>query len=263
MKALLCDAFCSNIEIRQVPAGYAVVTPYRSMDDDPIMFYIIREGTEGTHWRLEDDGMQVPLIEAAGVNISSGLRGDAFNALLGEYGVLFDTEARTLKTSPIVTDQIGLSSIQFLALLLRLQDLVLLTQERVKKAWREDALSEIHRSFDSIAVVEENAPVSDEFSIYPADAVIRYNESPPLAVYLGTSDARALQALVLKMELEKYRSIPCYVVLMVERSKDNPLNEPTYALSQARLDSVLTFRGAERDSMSAMQRMLEKGSLLH
>ena len=56
------------------------------------------------------------------------------------------------------------------------------------------------------------------------------------------------------MELEKYQGKPARVVLLVERAKKNPLNEPTYALAQARLDDVLSFRGVETDTMAALQR---------
>lgn len=252
MKELLCKAFCDGLQVRRVPAGLAVATPFRLADGDPVAFYVIeRDGA----WRIEDDGEQVPLLETA-VDISRGRRKEAFVQLLAEYGATFDAEARTLVIGPCHEAEVPAAALRFTALLLRLHDIALLSRQSVRTTFREDVLAAMKESFGMAANISEAAPVSDKLENYPADVVVTADKVPPMAVYFGTSDEAALRALVLKMETEKYREIPCHVVLLLEQAKENPLREPTYALAQARLDKVLSYRGAEADALLAMRRMV-------
>lgn len=259
MKELLCRAFCAALSVRQVPLGYAVQTPYENADGDPLLLYFVRHESDRHRWRIEDDGTQVPFLEASGVNLR-GTRGEAFGELLTEYGASFDNDARTVVTPFFKEEDLGRAAVRFVGLLLRLQDLALLDTRTVRSTFRDDALAAIHQAFDGKAEVEEAAPVSDEFKGYEADVVLRSKGLPPLAVFLATSEERALLALVLKMETEKYRSVDSRVVLLLERSKDNPVKESTYALAQSRLDGVLSFRGAEHDAMARLSRVFATGS---
>jgi hypothetical protein len=253
MKDLLCQAFCASLKVRAVPVGYAVETPYTNADADPLLLYYVRDGL-GKKFRIEDDGTQVPFLEANGVDLKGQARGEAFQYLLTEYGSYYDAEARVIHTTYLPESELGEASIKFVALLLRLQDLALLSPHVVRSTFREDVITAIRGAFGSTATVEESAPVSSELAAYHADCVITAPNRVPLAVYLGLTEERALQALVLKMELEKYRSQNSRVVLILEKAKDNPLRESTYALSQARLDKVLSFRGVEADSMATLQK---------
>ena len=123
-------------------------------------------------------------------------------------------------------------------------------------------MAAIREVFGGTATIKEFAPVSDDLAAYHADCVISDRDVPPLAIYLGVSEERALQALVLKMELEKYRQRSNRVVLILEKSKENPLRESTYALAQARLDDVLSFRGVKTDVMQALVREFRGTSVL-
>jgi uncharacterized protein DUF1828 len=255
MKDILCQAFCSSLKMRQVPCGYAVETPYSNSDGDPLLLYYVRDPT-GHQWSIEDDGTQVPFLEANGVDLSGQARGEAFEYLLAEYGASFDREERNIHTSFMPEAELGHASIKFVAMLLRLQDLALLSPHVVRSTFRDDVITAIKEAFGNTATIEEAVPVNKQLSAYHADCVISSNDEriSPLAIYLGLSEERALQALVLKMELEKYRHTRSRVVLILERAKENPLRESTYALAQARLDDVLSFRGVETDAMQALQR---------
>lgn len=251
MKDQLCQAFCAQLHVEELLAGWAVTTPYRQPDGDPIMLFIMK--APGGKVRLEDDGAQIALLEAGGVNLDPNKsRGQALHEILGQYDAWHDVASGLIHTDEISLEDAPGVALQFMACMLRIHDLALLTRERVRKTWQEDALQDIHKAFDGVAKVEDHAPVSPNFAGFPADAVIRAEGSPPLAVFMATNDAKGLQALVLKMELERYQSIPSNVVLMVERAKDNPLREPTYAHAQSRLDAVLTYRGAESEAMAAL-----------
>lgn len=254
MKEALCQAFCAALDVQRVPSGLAIKTPYSFDDGDPIILYAmtVRHGV----YRIEDSGVQIPMIEASGATLHDGTRGEGFKVLLGEYGLEFDRDAMVVRTPEVSEADVGGAALKLLAFMLRLQDFMLLTPERVRQTWQEDALKSLHMTFDDIATVEEHAPVYAETAAIPVDAVVRFHDPamPPLAVFLATTDAKGLQALVLKMELEKYQAKPARVVLLVELAKKNPLLEPTYALAQARLDNVLAYRGVETDTMNALER---------
>lgn len=253
MKHLICDAFCDSLDVRAVPAGYAITTPYENADGDPILVYFVRD--ERGRWRLEDDGTQVPLLEASGVDLKGMPRGEAFKSLMEEYGAFYNPDACTIQSPPMPEDELGAGAVRFVALLLRLQDLALLHPQIVRSTFRADALAAIHQEFDGKADVEEQADFSPEISGHEADVIIRAGRASPLAVFLGTQEERALQALVLKMEAEKYRQIAGAVVLMVERAKANPIRETTLSLSMARLDAVVSFRESQKDTMERLRRI--------
>ncbi len=254
MKELLCKAFCANLHVERVPAGWAVQTPYRLPDGDPVMFFIMTVSDSTA--RLEDDGATVALLEAAGVSLErKGARFKAFEGLLDQHQATYDDDAGVITTETVSLDEIPFLAINFTALMMRVHDLALLTVERVKQSWRDDAVQALHDRFDPVAQVEEGTQVSPSSGLL-ADVVLRFPLAPPVAVMLATTDAKGLQALVLKMELEKYQGTDTPVVLLVERAKENPLKESTYALAQSRLDGVHTFRGAEMEAMSAISRLV-------
>lgn len=256
MKRLLCEAFCASLEARQVPVGWAVETPFTDTDGDPLVIYLVRDTESG--WRVEDDGCQVPMLEACGVDLTRKTRSAAFNYLLAEYGVLFDSEERTLHTTSIVEKDLGRIAVRFAEFLVRLQDLALLSVPNVRNLFREDAIQAIHQAFSAQAEIEERAELSEGVAGLTADIIVRPpNNKPALAIFIGTSEERALSALVMKMEAEKYAGIPAYVALLVEQSKKNPIADRTLGLAWSRLDRVLSFRGTEKIAMNSLAKLVD------
>jgi hypothetical protein len=247
MKDLLCEAFCDSLDVRTIPAGFAVRTPYATLDGDPLLLYLMRERDD--LWRIEDDGAQVALVEGSGADLSGKTRREVFERLLHEYGASFDENTRTLSTPPYAQGVLGSAALRFVGLLLRLQDLALLAPHTVRSTFRDDALVAIREAFGNTASIEEAASLSPAMLGHEADVVIRHSTDTPVAVYFATSEERALMALVSKMEAEKYLAVEGKVVLMVERAKNNPVREATYGLALARLDGVLSFREAQGEAM--------------
>lgn len=256
MKRELCNAFCSQLHVERVPAGWAVQTPYRHPDGDPLMFFIMTV-CDGIA-RLEDDGATLAVLEANGVSMDSkGARYETLLSLLSDHDAYFDGDEGVIRSPDLAIAEVPNAAVKFMALMLRIHDLALLNVDRVRKTWRDDAVADIHRQFDPISTVEENVLVIPGTGSLFADVVIRAVGVAPIAVILATSNGKGLQALVLKMELEKYQHKEATVLLLVERAKENPLAEPTYALAQSRLNGVHTYRGAELDAMSAIGRYLQ------
>lgn len=143
MKEELCRAFCNEISVREVPVGLVVSTPFRRSDGDPIGFYVVRNQSAPSMARLEDDGQTVPYLEACGVDFETQTRAKAFHALLVEYGAQYDEHEALIHTTFIPETEIPRVAIRFTALLLRLTDFLLLTQEHVESTFREDATKRI------------------------------------------------------------------------------------------------------------------------
>jgi hypothetical protein len=261
MKEELCKAFCARLHVERVPSGWAIQTPYKLPDGDPVMFFIITV-SDGVQ-RLEDNGATVAMLEASGVSLEKkGARFQAFQELLVQHGASYDDDAGVICTVDMPTQDIPDTAVNFTALMLRVHDLAMLSVERVSQSWRDDALRDIHEKFDATAKVEEQVLVSPKVGSIAPDVVIRPVSGPPVAIFLGTTQAKGLTALVLKMEMEKYQEQNYPVVLIIERAKDNPIAEGTLALAQSRLNGVHTYRGAEFDMVEALTRYVQPNETL-
>jgi hypothetical protein len=138
MKAELCEAFCNDLMVTNVPAGLAVGTTFIGPGGDHIGFYVIGPDASGA-WMLQDDGSTVPYIEASGADLGIPTRQAAFNQMLEECGANYDDDSCELRVGPLQIDEVPQAAMRFVALLLRIQDLALLTAERAKSTWVETA----------------------------------------------------------------------------------------------------------------------------
>jgi len=146
MKEELCRAFCNEISVKEVPIGLAVSTSFRRSDGDAIAFYVVRNATLSGIAHLEDDGQTIPYLEACGVDFQTQTRRKAFDALLNEYGVEYDENENIIKTSNMKENDLPRAALHFVALLLRLFDFLLLTQEHVESTFKEDAAKSIKQA---------------------------------------------------------------------------------------------------------------------
>src|ERR687885_1710205 len=127
MREQLCEAFCNDLMVRQVPAGLAVSTAFSTHDGDRIGFYVVKE--EGTStYRIEDDGVTLPTLEGSGVDFRSGTRGEALAELLGEYSVKMDDEAGEFFMSGLTEETLPAAALKFVAFSLRVRDFMLMTE---------------------------------------------------------------------------------------------------------------------------------------
>jgi hypothetical protein len=170
VKDELCKAFCDQLRVREVPAGLAISTAFSYSDCEPLGFYVV--GPDALNrFRIEDDGTTIPLIEADGIDLETTTRQEAMAALLTEYDVHYDADRGDLTTPPLTAAQVPSAAFKFVALLLRLQDLILLTPERAASTFREDATKAIRESLGARAVIKENEPIA------PADTSHRLHQS--------------------------------------------------------------------------------------
>lgn len=253
-KELICSAFCDQVAVRSVPAGFAVQTPFTSADGDPIGFYVVRSEVNPALFRLEDSGTIVPMLDAAGVNLKSGNRAEAFERILEEYGAQFEDETYEVHTAFMEEKDIASSALNFVALLLRLQDLELLTPELVENTFKEDASKAITQRFHNQAQLARDTSVSSELSNYVVDMLISKGQDDPVAVYFATSEPRVDEALILWME-SHLKNIPCKVILLLEHAKPKQVSERALARAQNFLEAVPVFRGFEPDAMEKIAKV--------
>jgi hypothetical protein len=126
----LCEAFCNEISVKEVPVGLAVSTPFRRSDGDAVSFYVVYDSLMPGLAHLEDDGETMPYLEACGVDFDTQTRMRALQQLLSEHNAEYDETEATIRTPNMVRDKIPQAALHFVALLLRLADFLLLREEQ-------------------------------------------------------------------------------------------------------------------------------------
>lgn len=160
MKEALCRAFCGDLTLTDVPLGYAVSTTFQRSDGDAVGFYIVRDKLHAGRFRLEDDGTTIPFLKAAGVEFSTETRASAFAELLETYEVEFDEAEMLLHTGLLEEAALPSAAMRFVAFMLRMNDFVLLTREKVASTFKEDAIRMIRERVGDRAIVIEGEAVS-------------------------------------------------------------------------------------------------------
>lgn len=249
MKDQLCRAFCDNLEVREVPAGMAVSTPFTAADGDRVGFYIAAQSEPGIY-RIEDDGTTLPMMEANGLDFSSGTRGEAMAELLREYGVLIDEETREFAMEHVPEAEVAAAAMRFVAFSLRVRDFALMTEARVIGSFRDDVAKLLRQIIGDRATVSEREPVAPRLADFIADFVIRAADRPPVGVFLGMSNQRVLEAVVIQFRATYETREPCSIIALLERGQS--VTAPVRRQAANRLSAVTEFRG---DEIAAINRI--------
>lgn len=248
IKTSLCEEFCGQLTVRQVPAGYAVGTEFSGIGGDPIGFYIVGPDAVGKY-RIEDDGATVTILEACGAHLEIESRAKAFSELLAEYGASFNDDQGEIYTPAVGQGDIPKAAIKFVALLLRLQDLLMTTHEKAANTFKEEALRELRKTLGSRAEVSEDEAVNEKLSEWQADAVIRAPNRDPVAVFLVLTDTRLYEAIMMQMMATYQVREPCKVVALLEKQTSVSAKASAHATNRV---SIRRFRGDEQAAMNAI-----------
>ena len=184
LKKQLCEEFCDALLVRDVPIGLAVGTNYEGIDGDQIGFYVERVKATG-HYRIIDDALSIPTLEALGADVEkNATRKEIFETLLKQYGVIFNSENGELSTAEIPEPEVPHAALQFLAFLLRVQDLAFMSVERAASTFKQDALALLKQVInDRAEIIGEDFIVGSGLDEIPADAGILANGKPPVAIF--------------------------------------------------------------------------------
>jgi hypothetical protein len=250
----ICNAFCGQIIVRDVPAGLAVQTPFAMQDGDLLGFYVVKS-SDSDDFRLEDAGLLVPMIEASGANLETGTRAKEFRALLDEYGAEYDSDSMEICSSFMPARDIPAAAVQFVAMLLRVQDLQLLRTDVVENTFKDDAKAAISSLLAAVADIEFDAPPDPELADYSADIVIRSKATgAAAAVYLGTTEGHVSEAVSAWLEAQ-LKSCSVKISMLCETEKP-PVTHKLMRRASNRLDSVSFFRDDETAAIEKIARQI-------
>ena len=259
MKEQLCHAFCGNLQVRDVPIGLAVSTAFSWADGDRIGFYIAHNTENDTH-RIEDSGLLLTFLRAGGFNIKTAARENALDDLLSETGVMLDRDDGTFYIDDLTEADVPSAAMRFMAFLMRSRDLLLLAEPRVATTFREDVARQLAEQVGSRATISRDEPVAPTVTEFKPDYVVRAPERAPVGVFLGTSDARVLEALFVHMRAKHVLHVPCVIVTVIEREKN--ISSAVRQQASNHLDAVTYYRGHE---LEAIQRVADEalGETVH
>lgn len=252
MKEALCQVFCGDLKLTDVPVGYAVTTTFRRDDGDSVAFYIVRDQARLGSYRIEDDGTTIAFLEAAGVDFSTETRAEALTVLLESHGIQFDEDEMLLHTGSMREHELPKAAMRFLSFMLRINDFLLLTRDRVASTFKEDAASGIIEKINGRAVVEQDVAVSDELSDTIPDMVIRAPNRSPVAVFFGSSPQRVNDAIFLQMRAIYEVQEDVQVVALLER--ETVIGHDLRRRAANRLAALPIFRGDEPSAISRIER---------
>jgi hypothetical protein len=252
VKEALCHAFCGDLKLTDIPVGYAVTTTFRRDDGDSVAFYIVRDKARDGAYRIEDDGTTVAFLEASGVDFSTETRAEAFASLLDRHGVEFDEDEMLLHTGVMREVDLPKAAMRFLSFMLRINDFLLLTKDRVTSTFKEDAAARILEKMAGRAVVEQDAPVSVELSDTIPDMVIRAHDRVPVAVFFGSSPQRVNDAIFLQMQALYEAHEDVQVIALLER--ENVIGHDLRRRAANRLTALPIYRGDEPSAIGRIER---------
>lgn len=251
MKEQLCRAFCDELIVRNVPMGLAVSTAFSLPDGDRVGFYVKKQPQVDVY-ELQDSGLIFPSLEANGLNLKNKNRREAFNSLLNEYGIHLDEDDREFRLPNVHESDLPAASLRFVSFLLRVYDLLLLNEERVASTFRSDVEQRLRQALGEQASIEENAPISSDLAEFMPDFVIRASDRNPVGVYLGTSDARILEALFVQMRAIHEVKNPVSIIALLEN--DRAITKKVRQQASNRLTAVTHYRGDEAAAISRITR---------
>jgi hypothetical protein len=251
MKEQICKAFCGNLSVREVSAGFAIGTPYTGISGEPLGFYAAGPDGDG-RYRLMDDGSIIPLIEASGASLDGDTRYLAFTEILKEYRASYIDSERQVTIEHVTLNELPAKSIQFIALLLRVQDLLLMTRERVESSFREDVLEKIRERFYGRAEITENEPVSPDLAEVTPDMVITANQKQPVAIFIANSAQKISEAVILHLLSTQKAKKPVRVVAVLD--EDSSIPKKAERRANNFLDAVPIFGGDGKDAIDRIER---------
>lgn len=252
LKSVLSRTFCEAIEVRPVPMGLAVRSPFDDNSGDNLTFYV-RETGDG--YQLEDDGSYLPHLVAAGIDIERGQRRQLLDNILASSGAYWDTETLEIKSRPLTNVSDGV--VNFMSALMRVRDLELLTKEIVRSTFREDAIEAISSALHRDFTIETNAQLSREFSENPADVVLTPRDGGrKLGVFLVNNPTPFVEAELLHSEIEKEGLHHQFgaAALIEDMQKIPIIGSKRFQRAQNRGLPMPVFRGDENAAMSALSR---------
>jgi hypothetical protein len=225
-KEMLCQEFCDRVSIHEVPIGYVLKTPFVMPDGDPIAIYARRNGRNPDMFRLEDSGLMMGELEAAGFDLESEARLDTLGELLEDHNAQFDEDECLFHTDYMRSDELLRASFGFCQLLVRLPDLALTVSERTRRSFFEDLLRIVETQFEGYTI-QIRKPLRADMNDYQVDIIVRADDGRVLAIYAATSEIKALESLLFWKECQDRGVEHLRSMLVLERANPGYIKKRT------------------------------------
>lgn len=223
----LCEALCNGLAMREVKIGYAIKTPFKLPDGDSIGLYVRRDEQNPRMLRLEDDGGTIAALEEDGVSFSSEARSEALADLLRQYDAHYDDAASTIFTEYVDESRLPANFVKFMALMLRLQDLRMLAQDRVREVFKDDVRRLVEKYFEGRVEILEDENPNEVLKDYVADFVLKTESGDTLALFAASSETKALESLLLWQELRSRKLARVQSMALFEGPKPQRIKSRT------------------------------------
>lgn len=261
MKDRLCHAFCDALRVADVPMGLVVSTPFRRSNGDVIGFYISGPTDEGLY-RLEDDGLTIPDLEASGFDLANPERHRELSGMLADAGAYLNEANLTLEISNITDGDLPAACLRMLQLLIRTQDLYMITKERVASTFEQEAVAAIEKTIGDKAEIAVKTIIDEKLKEFTPDVLIRAKGRDPVAVFMTKTDQRLLEALLVQTLAQYEVRIPVHVIALLERPTS--VSRASWAKAANRLAAITVFsEGHESAAERIAREAIGSAPLLH
>lgn len=254
LKEQICRTFCESVQVTTFNGGLAIGTPYQNfVSGDPIGIYAL--GPKAGVYRLVDNALTVAFLESEGATMSASSRRDALSHILEQHGASYDEEMGEIYKDGVSESELPKAILEFAALLLRLNDLILLTVERVKNAFEDDVRAAIREEMDKRHIrYVEGKPVSDDLTDVTPDMVFYPTNRDPVALFIATNDAKLWQAMLLRVIADSERHLPLSVVAVLET--ETSVSQKVRLQADNRLDATPRYRSGPSDTIQRITRVI-------
>jgi hypothetical protein len=255
----ICEAFCAEVRVNQIRGGFGVSTPFADAHTgDGLGFYILGPA-DGQKFKIVDDALTVARFESEGATLDAQQRLESFNEVLATYGGRYDEGTGELTIDDVPASALERKSLDFMALLLRLQDMYLLTRDRTKNTFADDVAAKLEALSVQGLTVDAGVPVYQDLSEVIPDYVLRRTGyGKPLALFLATNDVKLWQAMHLQLVAEYEARKPVAVIALLETGHTGSAKVRDKAAN--RLAAIPNWRG---DEGAAFQRILRELEVPH
>lgn len=224
-KDALCRAFCADVAVHPVPVGLAVRTPFSRPDGDALAFYVRQ--LPGSAIRLEDDGGTIAFLEGHGVDLDTESRREMLNGILAQYRAEYDEDEFLIYMAIAGESELGPRALAFSEMMLRIYDLLFTATKRVARTFKEDLGKLVEATFTGGHIIEQEAFFSSEMRDYVADYIVRAPGGGALALFAGSTDLKALEAMLFWREMRERRIDGLKAMLVLERPKPTAIKDRT------------------------------------
>ena len=253
LKERICEAFCEGVQVASFKGGIAVSTSYLNGMGDRVGIYAL--GPSDGLYRIVDNALTIAALEASGVGFGTESRQEALLRILSDHHAAYDEELGEVFREGVTEEDLPKAILDFSALLLRLNDLLMLTTERVKSVFEEDVRDAVRAAMDKRHIrIAEDEPVSGDIPEITPDMVMFPEGRDPVALFIATSDAKLWQAMHLRLIAQHEKHFPLSVVAVIEQ--DNSLSQNVRVQADNRLDALPRFRTGPLDTIQRIVRIV-------